>query len=207
MANHIAYEPGFSGAVDDSGDAFSLTCCRVDGVPSGGELTVSYRDGASNLELMRKYGFVTPRNPNDWFMFSSRNPAQVRDMALDRGRLEPLVRAAAKADSLLLGYLPAVLGSLPAQPPDEAQRSTLAEQAARAAALHTALMEEQATFSTSLEEDEALLARGGLGVRLEAAVLFRRERKRLIKAAADVVQLYGKAASRVVAKAAAAPGS
>lgn len=196
----MAYEPGFSGAVDDSGEAFSLTCCRVDGVARGAELTVSYRDGASNLELMRKYGFVTPRNPNDWWMFGTKNPAQVRDMALDRARLEPLVRAAAKADSLVLGYLPAVLGSLPAQPPEEAQRSTLADQAARAAALHAALIEEQATFATSLEEDEALLARGGLGVRLEAAVLFRRERKRLLKAAADAVQLYATAASRVVAK-------
>ena len=208
MANHVAYEPGFSGAVDDSGDAFSLTCCRVDGVPSGGELTVSYRDGASNLELMRKYGFVTPRNPNDWFMFSSRNPAQVRDMALDRARLEPLVRAAAKADSLVPGYLPALLASLPAMPGEEAQRSTLADQAARAAALHAALLEEQAVFVTSLEEDEALLARGGLGMRLEAAVLFRRERKRLLRAAAEAVQLYAFMASRVVAKASAAtPGS
>lgn len=207
MANHVAYDPGFSGAVDDSGDAFSLTCCRVDGVARGAELTVSYRDGASNLEIMRKYGFVTPRNPNDWFMFSTKNPAQVRDMAVDRARLEPLVRAAAKPDSLVLGYLPAVLGSLPAQPPEEAQRSTLAEQAARAAALHAALLQEQAAFTTSLEEDDALLARGGLSVRLEAAVLFRRERKRLFKAAADAVNIYATAASRVVAKAAAAAPS
>jgi hypothetical protein len=54
MANHVAGDPGFSGAVDDAGEAFTLTCCRVDGVPRGAELTVSYRDNASNLESMRK---------------------------------------------------------------------------------------------------------------------------------------------------------
>ena len=54
MANHYAGDPGFSGAVDDAGNAFTLTCCRVAGVPRGAELTVSYRDSASNLETMKK---------------------------------------------------------------------------------------------------------------------------------------------------------
>jgi hypothetical protein len=54
MANHVAGDPGFSGAIDDAGAAFTLTCCRADGVPAGAELTVSYRDNASNLESMRK---------------------------------------------------------------------------------------------------------------------------------------------------------
>jgi hypothetical protein len=62
---------------------------------------------------------------------------------------------------------------------------------------------ELASFPTSLEEDEALLASRSLGVRLEAAVLFRRERKQLIKAATDAMALYAAASARVAAKAAA----
>jgi hypothetical protein len=72
------------------------------------------------------------------------------------------------------------------------------------ALLLPSLVTELATFPTSLEEDEALLQAGGMDVRLEAAVLFRRERKRLIKAAADASALYAAASARVAAKAAGA---
>jgi hypothetical protein len=148
-----------------------------------------------------RYGFVTPCNPNDWFMLSAgKSPADVRAMAVDRARLEPLARAALKGDAL--AYLPAALASMPLQPPEEGQQSSLAEQASRAAVLHAALGEELATFATSLEDDEALLAAGGLGVRLDAAVRSRRERKRLIKAAQDAVGLYAAASARVAAGAA-----
>jgi hypothetical protein len=147
---------------------------------------------------------VTPQNANDWFMLGSKNPAEMRDMAVDRGRLEPLVAAAIKPPSPTAGYLPAVFGSLPLQPPEEGQSSSVSDQAARAAKLHMALASELASFPTSLEEDEALLASRSLGVRLEAAVLFRRERKQLIKAAADALALYAAASARVAAKAAAA---
>lgn len=58
-------------------------------------------------------------------------------------------------------------------------------------------------FPTSLQEDDALLQAGNLSVRLEAAVLYRRERKCLIKAAADIVSLYAAATARVAAKASA----
>jgi hypothetical protein len=82
---------------------------------------------------------VTPQNVNDWFMLGSKNPAEMRDMAVDRGRLEPLVSAAIKPPSPAAGYLPAVFGSLPLQPLEEGQSSSLSDQAARAAKLHMAL--------------------------------------------------------------------
>ena len=81
---------------------------------------------------------MTPANPNDWFMLGSKNPAQMRAMAVDRARLEPLVRAALK-DRAATAYLPALWGSLPLQPPEEGAGSTLADQATRAAALQAAL--------------------------------------------------------------------
>jgi hypothetical protein len=81
---------------------------------------------------------VTPQNPNDWFMLSNKNPQQMRDMAVDRARIEPLVRAAMRAPAAA-GYLPAVFGSLPLQPAEAGQQSSLAEQAARAATLSETL--------------------------------------------------------------------
>ena len=64
--------------------------------------------------------------------------------------------------------------------------------------------DELALFATTLAEDEAMLRAGGLSVRLEAAVLFRAERKRLLHAARDAVAIYATATARVAAKAAAA---
>ncbi len=48
-----------------------------------------------------------------------------------------------------------------------------------------------------------MLEARNLHVRLEAAVLFRHERKRLVKAAAEAVGIYAAASARVAAKAAA----
>jgi len=201
MANHYAHDPGFSGSVNAEGSCFELTCCRADGVAGGGELTVSYRDSASNLELFRKYGFVTSKNASDWFLLSRLSPPELRALSLDQARLEPLARAALVKCQADQARLAAVLGSLPLQASDDGPASDVAEQAERAARLHAVLRAELESFPTSLAQDEeTLMDASQLGVRLEAAVRYRAERKRLLHAAADAVGLYAGACSRVAAK-------
>jgi Rubisco LSMT substrate-binding len=208
MANHIAYDPGFSGAINDASDAFVFQCCRVDGVRPGNELTVSYRDGASNVELMRKYGFCTPRNRNDWFMLGSLDPGATRAAALDHARFGP-VSAAVIADD---GLRHAVLSSIPAQTPADGAASSVLDQASRAQSLRDALAAELAHYPTTVAQDEEQLralessstapegADAGRVMRLQAALRYRMERKRLIAQAMACVSVYANAVAKVAAR-------
>ena len=207
MANHLAYDPGFSGAVNDAGTAFEFTCCKAQGVPAGGELTVSYRDKASNTELMRKYGFSTRSNRTDWFLLGALDPMGRRACSVDPARLGAVAAAAIKDEHVRT----AVLASLPMQSPEDGAASSVADQAQRAQALREALTVELAAFRSTLADDEALLrdissmppmndADAGCVVRLEAAVLYRMERKRIITAALSAVGVYAAAVSKVAAR-------
>ena len=207
MANHLAYDPGFSGAVNDAGTAFEFTCCKAQGVPAGGELTVSYRDKASNTELMRKYGFSTRSNRTDWFLLGALDPTGRRACSVDPARLGAVAAAAIKDEHVRT----AVLASLPMQSPEDGAASSVADQAQRAQALREALTVELAAFPSTLADDEALLrdissmppmddADAGCVVRLEAAVLYRMERKRIITAALSAVGVYAAAVSKVAAR-------
>lgn len=206
QANHFAYDPGFSGAVNDAGTAFEFTCCRTQGVPAGGELTVSYRDAASNTELMRKYGFSTRSNRTDWFLLGALDPVGRRACAVDPARFGAVATAVVKDEHVRS----AVLSSLALQSPEDGAASSVADQAQRAAALRDALQVELAALPSTLADDEALLRDlrsmpppgddAGRLVRLEAAVLYRMERKRLIAAALSSVGVYAAAVSKVASR-------
>jgi hypothetical protein len=207
MANHLAYDPGFSGAVNDAGTAFEFTCCKAQGVPAGAELSVSYRDKASNTELMRKYGFSTRSNRTDWFLLGALDPMGRRACSVDPARFGAVATAAIRDEHVRT----ACLASLPMQSPEDGAASTVADQAQRAQALREALTVELSSFPSTLADDEALLrdissmpplddADAGCVVRLEAAVLYRMERKRIISAALSAVGVYAAAVSKVASK-------
>ena len=184
MANH-AFGPTCNFRVSEK--SFELYARR--GAREGAELCITYGEDLTNAKLMRAYGFAMSCNPNEVVPV---NVGEKLTACEEEEEEEGEILAASVASAL--GGIPVDEGAayaVAARRALEASSSSSHVELTSVIAAIEQLDAELTSFATTLEEDDHLLLLSSqsnhISSRSYAALMYRRERKRLLMATRSVL--------------------